>query len=151
MKTPKLPFLLVAFLCMVFTAQAAVNLKLATNPVEDPHPITWSEHFTPEGFVEANFNDLEEAIGQDLSFREKVVVKITQKTLKKELRKGKKSDLDESYRDNNRRFSVGGFLLGFFLGLIGCLIALLFGGNAFRSSLLGLLCWAIIVVIALFL
>lgn len=149
MKTPKLPFLLVAFLCMVFTAQAAVNLRLAVNPAEDPHSIAWSEHFSPDGFVKADFRDLEEAIGQNLSFREKVVVKITQHTIKKELRKGKKSDLDESYRDNNRRFSVGGFLLGFFLGLIGCLIALLFGGNAFRSSLLGLLCWVLVVVIAL--
>lgn len=76
------------------------------------------------------------------------MVKITQKTIKRELRKGIKSDLDDSYRDNNRRFSVGGFLLGFFFSLIGCLIAILFGANAFRSSLLGLLCGIIVVLIA---
>ena len=149
MKTTKLPFLLALFLCVVFSAQAAVNLKLATHPVEDPHPIVWSEHFTNESFVKADFRTLETAIGQQLGFREKVVVKITQKAIGKELKKGKKSDLDDSYRDNNRRFSIGGFLLGFFLGLIGCLIAILFGGNAFRSSLLGLLCWIIVVIIAL--
>ena len=147
MKRTKSPFLLLVFLCTIFSAQAAVNLKLAANPPVPEAKLSWSDHFTAESFIKADFKSLEEASQKKLSVREKIVAKIAQRSLKKELRKGKDIDLDDYYHRSDRRFSIGGFLLGFFFPIIGSLVAILFGGNAFRSSLLVLLCAAIVVLI----
>ena len=144
MKPTRLPFLLLVFLCTIFSAQAAVNLKMATNPPVPEQQLEWSDHFTVESFVKADFKSLEKASQKKLSVRDKIVIKIAQRKLKNELRKGNTIDLDDYYHRSDRRFSIGGFLLGFFFPIIGSLVAILFGGNAFRSSLLGLLC-AIIV------
>lgn len=67
MKTAKLPLVLVAFFCLVFGAQAAVNLKLATHPVDDPHQIIDSEHFNNESFVAADFGPWKRRSNDDIS------------------------------------------------------------------------------------
>lgn len=74
--------------------------------------------------------DLEKITGRKMGFLEKFSFRITQKKLKKSIKAdgtidNKKLNKFLSKRDGDTGFHVGGFALGFFLGLIGVLIAYL--------------------------
>ena len=104
-----------------------------------------------EAFVNMTPKEIAAARGKQLKLRDKIVLKLAQKKIKKHLKKGTSVDVEEIYETADKSFNIGGFLLGFFLSIIGVLIALLFGKNAFRSSLIGLLCGAIVALIVLIL
>ena len=84
-----------------------------------------------------------------MSLRDRLVLRGVQYQVHRKVKKGEDFNLEELYSLEDRDFSFGGFLLGFFLGLIGLLIALLFGRNAVRSALYGMICNAIIILIGI--
>lgn len=103
------------------------------------------DKLTAEKFVQLSAKEFGTITNQKLGWKQKMVLKYTQHQIKKQLTRGESiGSAEEMYYNNSSRFSLGGFLLGFFLGLIGVLIAILFGRNAVRSALIGLLCLIIV-------
>lgn len=101
-----------------------------------------------QSFVQLSPAEFELSQNKHLTWKEKLVFKYTKRQVKKLMAKGDQvENATDLYYRNNGRFNLGGFLLGFFLGLIGVLIAILFGGNAVRSALIGCLCLVIVALI----
>ena len=144
----KLPIQLLAalflMLFLVHHAEAVVTPKLG----EDSEFL--KDKFgadSLEEFMNMSAKEIGEARGKKLKLREKIVLKLVQRKIKKQLKRGEKVDVEASFSSTNRRFNLGGFLLGLILGPIGVLIAILFGGNAIRSALFGFLIWLIVILV----
>jgi len=100
-------------------------------------------------FLDLTSAEISQKTGRKLKLKEKIILKLTQRKIKKRIKKGESFDIKADYQAATNSFNMGGFLLGFFIPLLGSLLALLFGWNAFKSSLLGLLCITIVIVIAI--
>ena len=112
--------------------------QLALFKMEALGPITASE------FASISPSQYYHRTGEKMKFKNRFVLKLTQKALKKQQKKGEAFNFEDASYD----FSIGGFLLGFFLGLLGVVLALLlFPKNVFKSSLVGLLCLVIVLVV----
>jgi len=100
-----------------------------------------------QDFLNIKIADIAKTTGKKLTLKDKVVFKLTQRKIKKKIRKGTFFNAKSDYENATNSFNVGGFLLGFFIPVVGTLLALLFGVDAFKSSLLGLLCIVLVVII----
>lgn len=132
-------------LITLFPFQSEAVIKSA-----NPQKIFFQEKFGVDNiqdFLNVNPVDIAETTGEKLNFKDKVVLKLTQRKIKKKIKKGASFNIQTEYENASGNFNVGGFLLGFFIPILGSLLAILFGGNAFKSSLLGLLCFIIALVI----
>jgi hypothetical protein len=68
---------------------------------------------------------VKEITGKKMKLKERIVLKLTQKHVKKEMKKGKEVDLKTTLKGFSDNFSLGAFLLGVFLLFIGVLIVYL--------------------------
>jgi hypothetical protein len=98
-------------------------------------------------FLNLRPQDLKHLNRGRVTLKDKIVLKLAQKSVKRQLKKGASIELDGVYAEANNNFNIGGFLLGFFFSIIGVLVAILFGKNAVRSALLGALCGLLVVLI----
>ena len=136
---------------LVFTAvlTSAVPVRVNENaPVTAP--------VTVDALVKMNSREFAEVIGHKLSLKEKIVFRIAQRELRKEIkREGIQSDatldVQQMMADGEKNFYFGGFILGLLLGLIGVLIAYLMKKDkAFiRSTWIGWGAWVVLLVILL--
>lgn len=136
---------------LVFTAllTSAVPVRVdGTAPVTAP--------VTVDALVKMNSREFAEVIGHKLSLKEKIVFRIAQRELRKEIkREGIQSDatldVQQMMADGEKGFYFGGFILGLLLGLIGVLIAYLMKKDkAFiRSTWIGWGVWVALIVILL--
>jgi len=125
-----------------------ITTEVATKSNEVPQTMTL------EQVVKMSTKDFAELKGSKITFKERLVLKFTQKQLKREIRKGNLSKDQEinvkKYVDNEMpKFNVWGFVLGFFLGLIGVGLAHIFSNSKSfrRSSWYGLGAWIILLLI----
>lgn len=98
-------------------------------------------------FVNMSAKDVAKATGEKLSFKEKVALKLVQRQVKRQMKKGERVDLPTSYEKAAPSINIGGFILGFLLGLIGVLIALIIDRDLVTSALYGFLAWLVIVLV----
>ena len=136
---------------LVFTAvlTSAVPVRVNENaPVTAP--------VTVDALMKMNSREFAEIIGHQLSLKEKIVFRIAQRELRKEIkREGIQSDatldVQQMMADGEKSFYFGGFILGLLLGLIGVLIAYLMKKDkAFiRSTWIGWGAWVVLLVILL--
>ena len=136
---------------LVFTAllTSAVPVRVdETTPATAP--------VTVDALVKMNGREFAEVIGHKLSLKEKIVFRIAQRELRKEIkREGIQSDatldVQQMMADGEKNFYFGGFILGLLLGLIGVLIAYLMKKDkAFiRSAWIGWGAWVVLLVILL--
>ncbi len=136
---------------LVFTAvlTSAVPVRVNENaPVTAP--------VTVDALMKMNSREFAEVIGHQLSLKEKIVFRIAQRELRKEIkREGIQSDatldVQQMMADGEKSFYFGGFILGLLLGLIGVLIAYLMKKDkAFiRSTWIGWGAWVVLLVILL--
>ena len=136
---------------LVFTAlltSAVPVLVDGTAPVTAP--------VTVDALVKMNSREFAEVIGHKLSLKERIVFRIAQRELRKDMkREGLQSDatldVQQMMADGEKGFYFGGFILGMLLGLIGVLIGYLMKKDkAFiRSAWIGWGVWVALVVILL--
>ena len=136
---------------LVFTA-----LLISAVPVRVDETTPATAPVTVDALVKMNSREFAEVIGHKLSLKEKIVFRIAQRELRKEIkREGIQSDATLDVRqmmaDGEKNFYFGGFILGLLLGLIGVLIAYLTKKDkAFiRSAWIGWGVWVALVVILL--
>lgn len=133
---------------LLFTAilTAAVPVRMnETTPV--------STAVSVDALVKMNSREFSEVIGHKLSLKEKVVFRLAQRELRKEiknenLRSDATLDVQQMMADGEKGFYFGGFILGLLLGLIGVLISYLMKKDkAFtRSAWIGWGVWVAIVI-----
>ena len=136
---------------LVFTA-----LLISAVPVRVDETTPATAPVTVDALVKMNSREFAEVIGHKLSLKEKIVFRIAQRELRKEIkREGIQSDatldVQQMMADGEKNFYFGGFILGLLLGLIGVLIAYLTKKDkAFiRSAWIGWGVWVALVVILL--
>lgn len=112
----------------VFEQQDAISNYLDQNEVSG------------QDFLSLKLKEVKKATNQKIKLKDRIVFNLTKFKVAKELKNNAELDAATYYKVAAGSFNIGGFLLGFFLPIIGNLIALLFGRNAFRSSLIGTLC-----------
>lgn len=117
MKNFKLLLISTLFLCLgqnSFAAFVLDNNQYDSKP-KHAHSISAKDRLAMEEFVKLTPQQYGTLRGKNLSLVEKIEFKFLQKKLRKKLEDG------DSYG-----FNVGGFLLGFFLGLLGVIGAYVF-------------------------
>ncbi len=136
---------------LVFTA-----LLTSAIPVRVTEPAPTAATVTVDALLNMNGREFADVIGHKLSLKEKIVFRIAQRELRKEIkREGIQSDatldVQQMMADGEKGFYFGGFILGLLLGLIGVLIAYLMKKDkAFiRSTWIGWGVWVALVVILL--
>ena len=97
--------------------------KKATDPLND---------LLVKRFLELTPKQYEELTGKDMKLSQKLSFKLAQWKIKRMLKKGKTVDLMAMRQKgiDTSDFNIAGFLLGFFLSLIGVLIAYLIDDEA---------------------
>ncbi len=119
-----------------------VPSKTIDTKVENFHALSTND------IVTLNRKQIEHKVGRKLKFKERVVLKLVQRKIKKQIKKGVKvEDIRFSMAAEEKKSHAGGFMLGLLLGLIGVLIAYLaFGKKAGKSAWIG---FAISIVLVL--
>jgi hypothetical protein len=141
MKNLKLLFTGILFFCFAqnsFSAFISFESSIAKKP-KHTHEISVQERTAMEEFVKLTPKQYGELRGKKLSFVEKIEFKVLQRKLKKQL----------DYGDDSSGFNIGGFALGFLVGLIGILLAYIFSQDRnFRKwAWIGFGVWVGILVI----
>ena len=91
-------------------------------------PLEQFLNFTPKKFKEER--------GKKLSLKDKLALKFIQKNLSHTVKNGTNLPVSFDLAQEARKFKIGGFLLGFFLGILGLLISLFFKDKDTRRSVL---------------
>lgn len=142
----KITQLIIPLMILVIPFQSEAVMKSAT-----PQGSFLTQKFGVENiqeFLNLTSVEITQKTGRKPKLKERIVLKLAQRKIKKRINKGESFDIKADYQTATNSFNLGGFLLGFFIPLLGSLLALLFGWDAFKSSLLGLLCVTIVIVIA---
>jgi len=127
------------FAIILITAISAVPIQISSdkyqnNEVVDFHNITVKE------ILHLNSKQIESISGENLNFKSKLVLRLLKKNIRADVKSGKlqldtKVDFNNLFAEEIYEFNVGGFLLGFFLGLIGVGLAHIFSDDySFRKS-----------------
>jgi len=90
-----------------------------------------------EEFLTLNVRNIQDKTGKKLKLRDKIVFKLAQRKVKKQVRKGHIPNIQTEYINTDKKFHFAGFLLGLTLGVVGIFIAVLLLKNAGPSSLIG--------------
>lgn len=138
-----------AFLLMVFlfgiNAAYAVNVAPTNNEI--------SSEITVGEFIDFKIKDYQELTGEKLKLKDKIEFLAVKRVLKKQVKKGVIAEEAQLPRD---RFVLDwvGFLLGFFLGLLGIIVALIIKKkrpNVAKSAGIGLGVWFLLVILTVIL
>ena len=155
-------------LVTLFTALAFVLSSFAAVITETPAKNA-NEIFVPVGnggqkislmdLSQISMKEFETIAGKKLKLVDKVALKLAQRDLRKSINEDgtiNSKRLEKSlkkFADGESGFHIGGFALGFLLGLIGVLIAYLIKddkkSNRVKWAWLGLAAWVVILLIAL--
>ena len=132
------------------------SLVVPSNPKSAITPYERANELLVQQFLTLTPKKYYELTGKKLKLSQKVSLKLAQWKIKKMIRKGKKVDLitmAKAQKDlDTSDFNIAGFLLGFFLSLIGVLIAYLIGGDdiikwAWLGAGLSLIIWLLAVLL----
>ena len=89
-----------------------------------------------------------------MSFKQRMALRMAQRNLKKEIKNNSIDEnsimnYDEAMGNGESSFKIGGFLLGFFLGLIGVGLAYIFSSDSdfIKSTWKGLGAWVILLLV----
>jgi hypothetical protein len=148
-----------AFVALLMLQPAHAISSVTVLPFSPAHTISPREHINDmlvQQFLSLTPKKYYELTGKKLKLSQKVSLKLAQWKIKKMIRKGKTVDLmtmAKAKKDlDTSDFNIAGFLLGFFLSLIGVLIAYLIGGDdiikwAWLGAGLSLIIWLLAVLL----
>ncbi|MFN5135301.1 MAG: hypothetical protein ACK5DG_08280 [Chitinophagaceae bacterium] len=150
----KILTLLVAVLFTLSAVNAGMIVVPAVNePVkkEATTPADVLSKMDPKAFLALTPAKIQEMTGKKMSLKQKLGLKLVQRDIKRQLKKGKEVNMAEFAKKASEGIDILWFLLGVVLGLIGVIIALITkkgkDDNRVRSSLIGWLVWIAIVAI----
>ena len=157
MKRPLL-FAFMATCLLLLTQSSKAYVTVLTVPtgnystVSTPNPSPFAG-MTVKDFLSLTPKKYAELTGKKLSLSQKISLKIAQARVKKLAKKNKDIQLMNFTQGiDTTDFSIGGFVLGLLLGIIGVLIAYLIGDQAvIKWSWYGFAVWGAIVLLALLL
>ena len=111
-------------------------------------------NMTYKEFLSFSSKDYFELKGTKMSFKQRMALRMAQRNLKKEIKNNSIDEnsimnYDEAMGNGESSFKIGGFLLGFFLGLIGVGLAYIFSSDSdfIKSTWKGLGAWVILLLV----
>jgi hypothetical protein len=129
------------------TVKEEAKASLTVNPI-------FKNSISVKTFLSLSAKDIYAGTGKKLSFKEKMGLKFAQRELKTQVKKNQIDEntiveLDKQMGYGESSFNIGGFLLGFILGLIGVGLAHIFSDDKDfrRSSWKGLGAWIILLLV----
>jgi hypothetical protein len=136
-------------------AAAATLPVVPASSAEEVKPSQPAPGFTVEQFLALTPKKFKEITGKKLNLPQRLALKMTQRKIKRMIKKGQPVDMNAIARavDTND-FNIGGFLLGLILGPLGVVIALILKETGtvdqsfFRWSLYGGLIWLAIALLS---
>lgn len=138
MKNYLLPLL--SIICLLIALPPAQAIIAPTLPTTERQKIVDKYGVTNTAdFLNLSPREVKKRTGKKLRLKDKIVLRLAQHKVKKALRSGQAVDWQNTAHHGSSNFHLLGFLLGLLLPVVGNIIALFLGRNAFRSSLLGLL------------
>ncbi len=151
-------FALFASFLMLASQSSQAYVSLMTVPsgnnstVAEPKPSPFAS-MTVQDFLSLTPKKYAELTGKKLTLSQKISLKMAQARVKKLAKKNKDLQVMSFAQGiDTTDFSIGGFILGLLLGVIGVLIAYLIGDQAvIKWSWFGFAVWGIIVLLALIL
>ena len=124
------------------------------NPSVDKSQKLDLKSITIDQFIKLKPSYLKKLTGETLTLKEKLVLSLMQKDLRRSVKKNLVDEnttvnFDQYFEEGKSKFDIGGFVLGLLLGLIGVGLAHIFSKdkNFRRSSWQGLGAWIIILLI----
>lgn len=143
--------LLVGFVLLTSSFPAPESTNLVYPKAENKLDLS---NLTVGDVLSLSKSEFRELKGSKLSFKEAIVFKSFQRELRKELNEKKITlsqtlNFKEAFEEKKFEFNIGGFVLGFLLGLIGVGLAHIFSTdkNFRRSSWQGLGAWVILLLV----
>ena len=140
------------FVTTLFTLALIFSLNtdaFAVKTLQQKSTSSLLNDLSPQDFLELEAKDLKEMTGKRVRLRDRYALAMTKRLVKKQLKKGEKVNISAEYKENASGFSVVGFLLGFFLSILGALLAWIFFQDGLKSALLGMLCSALIIILSI--
>ncbi|MEO8406714.1 MAG: hypothetical protein ABI480_19025 [Chitinophagaceae bacterium] len=155
--------LLLTCVCLVANSFA---ISTISKPATEPSPVNATKIFLPVGnkgekislmeLSTIKVRDFEKLTGKKMNLLDKVGFKLSQRKLRSGIRADgslNNKKLEKAFKKGSGTsdFNIGGFALGFLLGLIGVLIAYLIDDEKKRNRVkwawLGFLVWILIVIL----
>ncbi len=130
---------LVTFLCTQSGFSAAIIRHTGTDISSNAAPSINLATF--------KVKDYELMTGKKMHLKEKIAFFFAKRALARASKTVDADILQNKVRMDTDDFNIGGFLLGLVFGLLGVLIALLFGNNAFKWALRGFLVWLVLLLL----
>ena len=133
--------LFVGLLALCFSVQTYAVKNIEVELAERTSMETYFDlkQVSTKDFLGLKASDIKAVTGKKLTIKERILLPIIKTEVYFQSKKNSDLDAEYYYHRGARNFNLGGFLLGLFLPILGNLIAILFGRNAFRSSLKGTL------------
>ena len=101
-----------------------------------------------QDFLNMSAKEIGKKRGKKLKFKERIALGLAKRKIKKALKKGKsEEEIKEMLASGGGDFHVGGFLLGFLLGLIGVLIAYIAVKDGIKWAWIGLGIWVLLWIV----
>ena len=141
-------------LCVLFSPQARAFVIVGpyssptlTSPALKTAQFGAYPNLTTQELLNLSPKTYQQITGQKLTIKQRIVLFMTKKALKKQMQAGLDPDPQKVVEDVKAQFNWGAFALGLFLGLIGLLISFAFKDkNAWRYALMG---WGMFILILL--
>jgi hypothetical protein len=149
----KLLFIPVVFL--FFTSAVVIPKRESASLVEinTTTQLVDLSKITFEQFINLSPRKIKEITGEDLTTKEKLVLSLMQKDVKRGIKKNiiDKEDsfnFEQYFEEGKNKFNIGGFVLGLLLGLIGVGLAHIFSTDKSfrRSSWQGFGTWVLLLI-----
>jgi hypothetical protein len=151
-------YLLMVSVCLVTLQPArAISSSMPVVPSGTEPAVKSTNPFNDllvKKFLELSPREYEKLTGKDMKLSQKISFKLAQWKIKRMLKKGKTVDLMSMAKKgiDTSDFNIAGFLLGFFLSLIGVLIAYLIDDEAmikwaWLGAGLSLLIWLLAILL----
>ena len=152
----KVSFLFIAILLFNFSSSAVVIPVSTVIPAKVTESVAKPSPFagmTVQDFLALTPKKFKELTGKKMSMSQKISLKIAQRKVKKMVKNNEQVDLYKVAPGvDTSDFSIGGFVLGLLLGIIGILIAYLIGDRSvIKWAWLGFAVWIVILLLALLL
>lgn len=119
----------------------------------EPNKLDFSR-LTAEQIIHLKASQLKQMTGNEINFKDRIVLNLLQKNLKREVKKNRIEkntpiNFQKYFEEGKSSFKIGGFILGLLFGLIGVALVHIFSSDkgAKKSSWQGFGVWLILLLV----
>jgi hypothetical protein len=140
-----------AELIVVPTATNIAPVSIVNVAPKNSNLVEYISNLSPNEFLKLNPKQIKKQTGTKLSLTQKIALKIAQKHVRKQIKRGDDIDMRQAGADTKSGVDALWLILGIFLGLIAVIIALVTkkdkDDNRVKSALIGWAIWLVLLLL----